>query len=156
MVSKYTEDELLNALRRNDQEAFSYLFDHYAPALNGIVMRSYLDNPSSEIILQKIFKKIWQSISHFDKTKETLFNWMANITKTTLKEFSHGHPEKLPGLKLADKLESENILLLAYSSRYTQEELAGLINQSVPMMKANIRLAIGAIRQSTEHISAIY
>jgi len=128
------------------------LFDHYAPALNGIILRSFSDSPSSEIILQKIFKKIWQNISHFDNTKDTLFTWMVNITKSTLKEISHVQPDEiLSRLRLAGKIDSQNILLLAYSSRYTQEELAGLSNQSLPMMKANIRQAIKAIRHSSMH-----
>ena len=147
MVSNYTQDELLKALRRKDQEAFSYLFDRYAPALNGIIVRSFSDSPASEIILQKIFKKIWQTISHFDNKKDTLFNWMANITKSTLKEISQPD-EILSRSRLNGKIDSGNILLLAYSNRYTQEELAGISNQSVPMMKANIRQAIEAIRHS--------
>ena len=38
-VTKYSEEELIALLRAEDQNAFSYLYDNYAAALNGIITR---------------------------------------------------------------------------------------------------------------------
>ena len=37
--NKYSEDELVLLLRQKDQQAFAYLYDNYAPALNGVIYR---------------------------------------------------------------------------------------------------------------------
>ena len=36
---KYSEEELVLLLQRRDQQAFSYLYDNYAAALNGVIYR---------------------------------------------------------------------------------------------------------------------
>ena len=67
-------------LQRQDQQAFSYLYDNYAPALNGIIFRLVEDSTLSEDILQEAFMKIWNNFSSYDKTKGRLFTWMMNLT----------------------------------------------------------------------------
>ena len=38
-IKKYSEEELVMMLQNKDQQAFSYLYDNYSAALNGIIYR---------------------------------------------------------------------------------------------------------------------
>jgi hypothetical protein len=49
-IIKYTEEELVFLLRQKDQQAFSYLYDNYCAALNGVVYRMVEDKELSEDI----------------------------------------------------------------------------------------------------------
>ena len=66
VIQKYSEDELVMLLKRQDQQAFSYLYDNYAPALNGVIFRLVEDKTLSEDILQEVFIKIWNNFSSYE------------------------------------------------------------------------------------------
>lgn len=78
---KYTEEELIALLKSKDETAFSYLYDHYAGALNGVIFKILGDTELSEDVLQEAFVKIWNKISTYDSSKGRLFTWMLNITR---------------------------------------------------------------------------
>ena len=80
-ITKYSEEELVTLLRTQDQSAFSYLYDNYAAALNGIITRMVDDTQLAEDILQEAFLKIWNNFKQYDTSKGRLFTWMINITR---------------------------------------------------------------------------
>ena len=78
---KYSEEELVLLLQNHDQQAFSYLYDNYSAALNGIIYRMVDNRELAEDILQEAFVKIWNNFSSYDTGKGRLFTWMLNITR---------------------------------------------------------------------------
>lgn len=86
---KYGEDELIHLLRKQDQEALAYLYDRYAPALNGIIFRLVQDKVLADDILEEAFIKIWNNFSGYDKLKGSLFTWMINIAKDLTRDTLH-------------------------------------------------------------------
>ncbi|HPH86646.1 MAG TPA: sigma-70 family RNA polymerase sigma factor, partial [Ferruginibacter sp.] len=78
---KYSEEELISRLKEREQQAFSYLYDHYAGALNGIICRMVEDPQLAEDILQEAFLKVWNNFAQYDSSKGRLFTWMINITR---------------------------------------------------------------------------
>ena len=54
---KYSEEELVMLLQSRDQQAFSYLYDNYSAALNGIIYRMVENRELAEDILQEAFVK---------------------------------------------------------------------------------------------------
>ena len=68
-------------MQQKDQQAFSYLYDNYAAALNAVVYRMVDNKELSEDILQEAFVKIWNNFTSYDKTKGRLFTWMLNLTR---------------------------------------------------------------------------
>ncbi|UAY52848.1 RNA polymerase sigma factor [Ferruginibacter albus] len=91
----YTEEELIACLQQNDKYAFSYLYDNYAPALNGIIIKVAMDKTISEDILQEVFIKIWNNFSSYDSFKGRLFTWMAIIARnTTIDYIKSKHHQK--------------------------------------------------------------
>lgn len=89
-TTKYTEEELVTALKNGEQSALSFLYDNYSAALFGVIMRivesqppSPSDKENAEDILQDVFIKIWRNISSYDKSKGKLYTWLINIARNT-------------------------------------------------------------------------
>ncbi|RYY92832.1 MAG: sigma-70 family RNA polymerase sigma factor, partial [Chitinophagaceae bacterium] len=77
----YQEGELVSLLRSKDNAAFSYLYDHYAGALQGIVRQIVSDEELSQDVLQEVFVSVWRKIDSYDAEKGRLFTWMLNIAR---------------------------------------------------------------------------
>lgn len=172
----YTEEQLVFGLQQRDQQAFSYLYDHYAPALNAIIYRMVDDKELSEDILQEAFVKIWNNFNSYNKTKGRLFTWMLNLTRNlaidTLRSKSYKKQAKISGdenavsnikdantgiekfdsVGLAKQLanlkpDQKTIIGLAYFNGYTQDEISKQLNIPLGTVKTKMRSAILELRK---------
>jgi RNA polymerase sigma-70 factor (ECF subfamily) len=177
MPITYTEQELVAALKERDNQAFAFLYDHYAGALYSIIRQIVTDN--SELagdVLQEVFINIWRKIESYDQTKGRLFTWMLNIARNasidTLRSKSYQNAQKnqeLPenvykgasnqttqqnvdniGLKkVLEKLKPEHRVLveLAYFKGFTHEEIAEMLTIPLGTVKTRIRNALLQLRE---------
>jgi RNA polymerase sigma-70 factor (ECF subfamily) len=175
----YNEEELVFLLQSQDQNAFSYLYDNYAAALNGTIYRMVEDIQLSEDILQEAFIKIWNNFKTYDSSKGRLFTWMVNITRNltidTLRSKGYKKQQKISqdensvttyqdknfsaerfdsiGLrqKLATlKPEQKDIIDLAYFNGYTQEEISKQMGIPSGTVKTRMRAAIMELRKTMQ------
>jgi RNA polymerase sigma factor (sigma-70 family) len=174
-VKKYSEEELILQLKSGNQQAFSYLYDNYASALNGAILRLVPDKELAEDILQEAFVKIWNNFSSYDSTRGRLFTWMINITKNltidTLRSKGYQKQRKISsdentvsnytdgtgadkfdamGLKkqLASlKPEQRSIIDMAYFNGYTQDEISKETGIPLGTVKTRMRTAILELRK---------
>lgn len=173
---RYTEEELIVLLRDRDQQAFSYLYDNYAAALNGIIGRMIDETQLCEDILQEAFVKIWNNFVHYDSSKGRLFTWMINITRNltidTLRSKGYKKSRQISRDEnsvsnyhdknsLSDRFdtiglrkqvgnlkpEQKNIIDLAYFSGYTQEEISKEMGIPLGTVKTRMRSAILELRK---------
>src|SRR5919206_1404146 len=72
----YTEAELLQGLQLHDEQAFSYLYDHYSKALFTVISQVIPQQEVAEDVLQDVFVKIWQNIKLYDASKGRLYTWI--------------------------------------------------------------------------------
>jgi len=170
----YSEQELVTLLRARDQQAFGYLYEHYAAALNGIVSSIVTSPETAEDVLQLVFVNIWKRIESYDPAKGRLFTWMLNIARNAaideIRSKAHRDQQKnlaIPesgelaeagfstamvqdvGLrKMLTKLKEEYRILLdlAYFQGYTQEEIAQLRQIPLGTVKTRIRSALQQLR----------
>ena len=178
-TSHYSEEELIAQLRDRNQAAFTYLYDNYSSALNGIIYRMVDNEHLREDILQEAFVKIWNNFSQYDSTKGRLFTWLANLTRNltidTLrskgykkqqkiltnensvvnhedKNFSADQHDSIGLNKTIDKLKPEQQLVidLAYFNGYTQDEIAKEVGIPLGTVKTRMRSAIIALRKLME------
>lgn len=169
------EDVLVSRLFKKDQLAFSYLYDNYAAALNGVIFRIVQDEETAEDVLQDTFIKIWNNFASYDKTKGRLFTWLVNIARnlaidhTRSKGFKNQqknldvdkivgyidtkkntmfNPEQIGLRNMLEKLtpEQREILDLVYFSGYTQAEVANELNIPLGTVKTKIRMALIHLR----------
>jgi RNA polymerase sigma-70 factor (ECF subfamily) len=175
----YNEEELVFLLQSQDQNAFSYLYDNYAAALNGTIYRMVEDIQLSEDILQEAFIKIWNNFKTYDSSKGRLFTWMVNITRNltidTLRSRGYKKQQKISqdensvstyqdknfnidrfdsiGLRkqLATlKPEQKDIIDLAYFNGFTQEEISKQMGIPLGTVKTRMRSAIMELRKSMQ------
>ncbi|MDO9374684.1 MAG: sigma-70 family RNA polymerase sigma factor [Bacteroidota bacterium] len=179
-IQKYNEEELVLMLQRQDQQAFAYLYDNYAPALNGVIFRLVEDRSLSEDILQEAFLKIWNNFSSYDRTKGRLFTWMMNLTKNltidTLRSKGYKKQTKISGdensvnnlqdtnsgaekfdamgirKQLANlKADQRLVIDLAYFSGLTQDEIAKEIGIPLGTVKTRMRTALLELRRLLQY-----
>lgn len=85
--SAFQSDELNTLLQLGDQEAFSLLYDTYAPALLFSIIRMVKCLTTAENILQTVFIKICSGIRGYSSGKESLFTWMSLIARNETIDF---------------------------------------------------------------------
>lgn len=173
----YTEQELVLALKERNNQAFAFLYDHYAGALYSIIRQIVTDNNElAGDVLQEVFINIWRKIGSYDQTKGRLFTWMLNIARNasidTLRSKGYQNAQKnqeLPdnvyngasiqavqqdidniGLKkVLEKLKPEHRVLvdLAYFKGFTHEEIAAMMSIPLGTVKTRIRNALLQLRE---------
>jgi len=175
-IIKYSEEELVAQLQDRNQQAFSYLYDNYAAALNGIIYRLVEDKELAEDILQEAFVKIWNNFSSYDSAKGRLFTWMINLTRNltidTLRSKGYKKQrkissdensvsnysdnsitlEKFDALGIRKQLsnlkpEQRSIIDLAYFNGYTQDEISKEMGIPLGTVKTRMRSAILELRK---------
>ena len=168
----YEEQELVALLRQKDDGAFSYLYDHYAGALYGVVKQIVVDIEIANDVLQEAFVSIWRKIDTYDASKGRLFTWMLNIArnaaidKTRSKAFQQSQKHQplteneitqipvRPGIddyglkKVLLKLKDEHRMLidLSYYHGFTHEQIARVLNIPLGTVKTRIRSALTQLR----------
>lgn len=168
----YEEQELVAALRQKEEEAFSYLYDHYAGALYGIIKQIVTDLEVSNDVLQEAFVNIWRRIELYDETKGRLFTWMLNIARNAAidKTRSKGFQQSLRQQPLADtesyqlqvrpgiddfglkkvlsklKQEQRQLIDLSYYQGFTHDQIAKALDIPLGTVKTRIRSALMQLR----------
>lgn len=167
----YEEYELVALLRNKEEDAFTYLYEHYSGALYGVIKQIVGDLELSNDVLQETFVNIWKRMELYDETKGRLFTWMLNIArnaaidKTRSKGFQQSQrqipldgeivqPSVRPGIddyglkKLILKLKDEQRLLidLSYFQGYTHEQIATALHIPLGTVKTRIRSALTQLR----------
>jgi RNA polymerase sigma-70 factor (ECF subfamily) len=177
---KYSEEELVMLLQRQDQSAFSYLYDNYAAALNGVIYRMVDEQHLAEDILQEAFIKIWNNFTQYDSSKGRLFTWMINITRNltidTLRSKGYKKQQKISQLENSvsnfqdsafstDKFDTiglrkhltnlkpdqKIIIDLAYFNGYTQEEISKVMGIPLGTVKTRMRAALIELRKILQY-----
>lgn len=174
-TNTYNETELVHGLKGRDQQVFSYLYDHYSPALYGVVLKVLNDENIANDVLQEVFLKIWRNVEKYETNKGRLFTWMLNIARNAaidaLRSKSHKLDQKIQELgndvyhhtsqlavhpsvdhlglsKVLEKLSKEQriIIDLAYYKGCTQEEISRVLDIPLGTVKTRMRNAIIQLR----------
>ncbi len=169
----YEERDLVAALRQKDDQAFGYLYEHYAGALHGVIKQIVGDAELGNDVLQETFVNIWRRIESYDESKGRLFTWMLNVArnaaidKTRSKGFQQSQrqipldgeaiqiqPSVRQGIddfglkKMILRLKDEQRLLidLSYFQGYTHEQIATALHIPLGTVKTRIRSALTQLR----------
>lgn len=171
-IQKYTEPQLVALLKQKDSNAFSYLYDNYAAALNSIIRGIISDDQMADNVLQDCFVKIWNQAVNFDKSKGRLFTWMAAIARNTsidaLRskgwknarqniELTASHAEATEQRMNIDtiglrkfvgglKEEYKSLIEMCYFEGYSQNDVAELTGIPLGTVKTRIRKALIELR----------
>ncbi len=170
------EHSLIVRLKQKDKEALAYLYDHYVPALYGVINRIVKAEDVAEEVLQDTFIRIWDKIHSYDQDKGRLFTWMLNIArnlsidKLRSKEFSRKNKtdqlennvslinsdayveQNIQDTGLRDLLrslspEQQMIVNLIYFEGYTHTEVSEEFDIPLGTVKTRLRSALIRLRK---------
>ena len=78
-----TDNDLITRLSNGDKQALYAIYDRYAPALHGVILRMCRNQVLAEDLLQESFVKIWQNADRYDEKKGRFYTWAYRIAKNT-------------------------------------------------------------------------
>ena len=166
-----TQEELLHLLATNGKEGMHLLYDKYAPALYGIILKIVRSEKIAEDVLQDTFVKIWSNITTYDKNKGRLFTWMLNIARNKAIDCTRSknykaiyYTEKISEstkkstvmnidhiglLDLVNTLDPEiqKVINIVYSKGYTHIEAAEHLDLPLGTVKGRIRKGLKILRE---------
>ena len=166
-----TDNDLLARLGNGDKQALYIIYDRYAPALYGVILRMCRNRMQAEDLLQESFVKIWQNAHRYDSSKGRFYTWAYRIVKnTTLNALRKplpliqnddlsvhtnkeevtttiDHTELNGALK---KLEPhhQKAIELVYFRGYTHKEAHEEMNVPLGTFKSYVRQALKQLRES--------
>lgn len=165
--------DLVEKIKSGEKKSFEVLYDQYAPALYGVILKILQqDTASAQDSLQDSFVKIWKNISLYDSSKGSIFTWMLTIARrTALDKLDSIRNKKIQNLdspvniehvqfhthssidgigvkELVNKLQPDHQILisLAYFQGYTQEEIAQKLTMPLGTVKTKTRAAMQELR----------
>jgi RNA polymerase sigma factor (sigma-70 family) len=171
---KYSEEELVAALKRNERAAFEFLYDHYSGALFNIICKTVRDEERAADVMQESFLKIWKNIASYNPEKGRLFTWILNIARNGAIDAARVEGRKpimddindrvaLNERDTSDELstasseiksivnmlrpERKILIDMAYFQGYTHEEISDELKIPLGTVKSRIRTALQELKQ---------
>lgn len=80
--SEISDNELLQAIRRGDEQALAAIYDRYRRILFGLVLRIVNDRQEAEDVLQEAFLQVWRRAADFDEGRGRVFTWLVTIARS--------------------------------------------------------------------------
>jgi len=72
----FSEQTMAELIKQGSLKAFNILYDKYAPALLGAIIRITGEQTAADNILQQTFIELWNNKYTYAPLKETIFTWM--------------------------------------------------------------------------------
>lgn len=79
-MSTTIEQEIVQLLQKGDKKAISLLYENYADALYGVILKVITDEDQAQDVLQEAFVKVWKNAKTYDPKKAKLFTWLYRIS----------------------------------------------------------------------------
>lgn len=170
------QEQLVEQLQKKDKTALSYLYDQYADAIYGVVLRIVVKNDIAEEVMQDAFMRYWEKIDQYDASKGRLFTWMVRIARNLAldKLRSKGMKQSSKSDSISDNVsmldsqrhtetvtdpigldsvlkdlneEQRFVIEKLYFNGYTQSELAKEYNIPLGTVKTRVRAAMVSLRK---------
>ena len=168
---------LLAAVAKGDRRAFERLYVATRAKLYGVVLRILRRGDLADEVIQETYLKIWTSAGQFNPSLATPITWMVAIarnraidlirkrTEVSIEEESDAMDvaaetsDPLAGRELTEELkrllacmgkldgERQRLVLLAYYSGWTREQLAAKFDKPVNTIKTWLRRSLVEIRE---------
>jgi len=123
-----TEEQLVKGLREKDTNTIVALYNQYAGAILGILVRQTgCHDAETEQALQRVFIKAWTGADQYDQKKDgRLFTWMVRFAR---KEFTAEVSEKFLGNQLSINEEYPHVKEIMENAHVTplQEQAVNMV-----------------------------
>lgn len=90
MKSTANDDELMQKVQQQDQQAFATLVDHYLGALHGFAQRMLGSSTEADDIVQEAWLRIWQKSAQWHPQSAQLSTWLHRIVYNLCIDYYRG------------------------------------------------------------------
>jgi RNA polymerase sigma-70 factor (ECF subfamily) len=164
---------------QRDREAFTALFDHFAPRIHGYLLKMGADPTASEEITQEVMTVLWHKARLFDPAKSSVATWLYRIARNRridgfrrdrIDYFDPLDPPEIASEEAAqddaldardraervraamEALPDEQLTLvrLAFYDGLSHSEVAERTGLPLGTVKSRLRLAFGRLRRTLE------
>jgi RNA polymerase sigma-70 factor (ECF subfamily) len=164
---------------RRDRQAFSALFDHFAPRLKAFIMRSGTPSGQAEEIVQEVMLTVWRKADQFDPGRAQVSAWIYQIARNrqidVIRKENRPVPEELardednePDAAQIVAVEQENghlrtalarlspeqreMIEKAYLGELSHQQISEQTGLPLGTIKSRIRLALDKLRHELKGI----
>ncbi|HOB16351.1 MAG TPA: sigma-70 family RNA polymerase sigma factor [Defluviitoga sp.] len=116
-----TDEKLVEALKKGDQNAFKILYDEYAPKIYGI-LKNYVRPNELEDALQEVFVRILKGINNFEG-RSKLSTWIYRIAVNVGKDYSRNYSKEIERPMDLDSEEPETYNVQPVSDTNVKKEV---------------------------------
>ncbi len=175
--SEISDNELLHAIARGDENALAATYDRYRLILFGLILRILHDRQEAEDVLQETFLQVWRRAGDFDEARGRVFTWLVTIARSRaldrlralgsrakLADEVMAHSSEPVGDAAEDALKSEQgtivrealaelpeeqrrALFLAYFEGLTQTEISARLGEPLGTVKTRMRSGLMKLRE---------
>jgi RNA polymerase sigma-70 factor (ECF subfamily) len=132
------QTELLVAVRDSrDRTAFSQLFDHFAPRLKAMLVRSNMNQAQADDILQDVMLTIWRKAHLFDPARAGASAWIYRVARNRMIDIVRKERRAIPPELYDDAVEPEK-----QSADLGQAQEAQLLRAALERLPENQRAMI--------------
>ena len=72
---------LINQLKKKDQDSFSKLYELYAAAIYGVILKVCRSEELAQEVLQDTFLTVWEKANLYKEEKASFYTWMYRIAR---------------------------------------------------------------------------
>lgn len=168
--------QLLDRVRRGDDQAMGALYDRYSKIVYSVALRVLRDTASAEDVLQDVFLGVWRRPETFVAARGTLGGWLAVVARNrAIDSLRRKRPsEQIEEVQLAvpcdlaDEAERNAMMVkaraiiqqlpyeqrktlqMAYFDGLTHSEIAEVTGDPLGTVKTRIRSALLTLRKELE------
>lgn len=164
---------------RRDQQAFTVLFDYFAPRLKSWLLRQKMASGEAEELVQEVMIVLWHKADLYDSTRSSLSTWLFRIARNRridlqrrarARVLDEADPALQPPAEIgADEIvandsrdayvraavgqlpeEQREMLRAAFFLGQSHSEIAEATGLPLGTVKSRIRLAFGKLRKVLE------
>lgn len=168
--------QLLDRVRRGDEQAMAALYDRYSKVVYSVALRVLRDPATAEDVLQDVFMTIWRRPDTFIPARGSLGGWLAVVARNrSIDLLRRKRPsEQIEEIYLASPFdlaseaernnmmqraravimrlppEQRKTLEMAYFDGLTHSEIADMTGDPLGTVKTRIRTALLTLRKELE------
>ncbi len=172
---------ILAIARSGDEEAFARLFDHFAPRVKGMLMKSGASAELAEEVAQETLLAVWRKAALFDPAKASASTWIAAISRNLridiarretrsrlslvyeiIEEEAPDRPDDVVVGAERDRRvraamtqlspEQYRVIELAFVEGYSHQDVARRLSLPLGTVKSRLRLAMSHMRGKLEDL----
>ena len=129
---------ILAVAQQRDRQAFTVLFDHFAPRVKAFLQRGGTSGASAEDMMQDVLLTVWNKAAQFDPRRASAQAWVFGIARNLKIDAIRRSRVPLPDLDLPqaepDPL-SDALVAARQSSRLVRQAIQALPAEQIEVLK---------------------